>query len=872
MQALQVHYTSCRHGTLGSDGFQVRAVSEGIAPDELREIVGRSAYRRPLLADEPPDDVDYDTVYPVACRFYRLASGRMALTRASYSGVDYSGRAGNLFAHTLVLAPEDMDRRPAEYFLWPGWKRSLSAGEDDGPPPPLAAIPLADLNCPDLFSPDELRRFLGTQPDRAESLRSMVCAVFLGAGDSRSVMIRDQAPDLLYWIACLQRCFPYSIALTLDFSSYEYNTWRTPRIAATVEGSEIAFDQAQRNYQYYVFDRCGGQNSAMPVGEGGLDAAAADYADLVVTLLQHQPAGLDAFFTMAEKLGCRQADADLCLAARIHALARTQTSQVSAAYLADLVRFAVERADGALWRALVPVFEPPLRMLTAAGDSAGIQLRIRMLATAARMTGDKSGQQEAVAAWCSLIESSLAAGRLPVTDVIALRSDVAASGLDGETVLARALTAEDFLRRLAGRISSLPVADMASDLMALVLDAVRVLGSASPLEDPKVAVFLHSLMADGQVFRSVLLSLLSSHSEPAAIAALCRRLAGSDPHSVSLLGGVLAAALPALSPDVAMAVRKGLPQDLVMAEWMAVTDTAPAPVDAFLRFRDQVIDNLPSIGREACAELTTALMERLDERNAAVLARALLSRGKLKLLPKPHLERSLELLNRQIRLDPNDKASGALATAMSDLSAEHELCPNRSRLFQVVQEAGTLAEKFPMDTLGACGQDLAGLDPGEYAALVEFLLEKSVCTPRRRRNVGHAEVIHRLYCTRSADVFTKSYASWLKRAGEVLPPEAMVQLADTWIERDERYRPGRNLGQMAPAVMPVFAAAVAGMSTKERDRFFDDLYGQKQPLTRTFAKRIEELGTLVEEENRSMLGRIGGLIGKGVRRVLGGGH
>ena len=47
MMALQLHYTSCQAGLLGSPGFQTRAISDGIVPEERVRIerMGFTAFR-----------------------------------------------------------------------------------------------------------------------------------------------------------------------------------------------------------------------------------------------------------------------------------------------------------------------------------------------------------------------------------------------------------------------------------------------------------------------------------------------------------------------------------------------------------------------------------------------------------------------------------------------------------------------------------------------------------------------------------------------------------------------------------------------------------------------------------------------------------
>src|SRR5689334_15719663 len=146
MKALQLHYTSCRRGQSGNAGFQTRTLSAGIRPDEQREIERRGIYRPPRDARPDPSPEEIARDFPRALRFYRLESGRLAITLSTYVGRDYSGRWGNFFAHTLVLEAEPAKLWPIDFYEWPGWKAGLSENEDtEEVPTPLPAVDLSAL-------------------------------------------------------------------------------------------------------------------------------------------------------------------------------------------------------------------------------------------------------------------------------------------------------------------------------------------------------------------------------------------------------------------------------------------------------------------------------------------------------------------------------------------------------------------------------------------------------------------------------------------------------------------------------------------------------------------------------------------------------
>ena len=140
MRVLQVQYTSCRRGQGAGSGFQIRNSSDGISTSELAEIARLGNYRAPTGAG---DRAEGGSGYPVVLRYMRLESGRWALIHSVYSGLDYSGRAGNFMAHSLLVEAGSLPRLATDYLSWGGWKTALADGEDTTElPPTLDAIEL----------------------------------------------------------------------------------------------------------------------------------------------------------------------------------------------------------------------------------------------------------------------------------------------------------------------------------------------------------------------------------------------------------------------------------------------------------------------------------------------------------------------------------------------------------------------------------------------------------------------------------------------------------------------------------------------------------------------------------------------------------
>jgi hypothetical protein len=312
MKALQLHYTSCRRGLGGSAGFQTRAVTPGLALDDQREIERRGAYRPPRdLPPEPtPDEITQ--LFPSALRSYRLPSGHLALTRASYAGRDYTGRWGNFFAHTLVLAEgPPAELWPIDLYEWPGWQLRLAAEDDtEATPPELPVVTLDRSQAGESFRWPELQEFLRERSGRVERLANLGRALLLALETARPVVVRDTPNAGLYWSACLQKLLPPALAWPLSWSSYQDDSRTSAQVNATSGETDFVFTEAEARFRFYLFDGEDGLASELP-------AATDDYPAVAAGWLAHEPARLVAFFAFVERLQLPQPGVELEVACHL---------------------------------------------------------------------------------------------------------------------------------------------------------------------------------------------------------------------------------------------------------------------------------------------------------------------------------------------------------------------------------------------------------------------------------------------------------------------------------------------------------------------------------------------------------------------------
>jgi hypothetical protein len=295
MNALQVHYTSCRRGHSSSSGFQVRSCSPGLSPAELLEIARFGNYRPPNLSNKSSERGN--NAYPVALRYRQLQSGRYALIHSCYSGRDYSGREGNFMAHTLVPEQGPLSVRPTNYLDWAGWKLRLAEAEDTTElPPPLPPIDLTDPVGQARNGGD----FVAATPNGEAILIDLLTALVLVRATSRRIVIRDLPDHGWRWIACLLELVPLGSALDVTISTYQFDPIDAADVNATVDGSSFSFNATQRDYEFFLFEPATGLRPNFPDRDRELLADARRYADTIVRWYLHEPGHMQKFASFME--------------------------------------------------------------------------------------------------------------------------------------------------------------------------------------------------------------------------------------------------------------------------------------------------------------------------------------------------------------------------------------------------------------------------------------------------------------------------------------------------------------------------------------------------------------------------------------------
>lgn len=142
MKIYQVIYTSVKHclsdpalGLTNQEGYRVYSCSQGLAKEDLTEIIRFSNYRLPknnqVKYSLTPGDPTVPGKFPKTFRTLRLGSGKYAAIQSVYAGRDFHGRDGNFFAHALIFDEVGDDFFPEQYYHSPVFRTHLTKKEFD---------------------------------------------------------------------------------------------------------------------------------------------------------------------------------------------------------------------------------------------------------------------------------------------------------------------------------------------------------------------------------------------------------------------------------------------------------------------------------------------------------------------------------------------------------------------------------------------------------------------------------------------------------------------------------------------------------------------------------------------------------------------
>ncbi len=861
-RALQLHYTSCRRGRSGNAGFQVRALSAGITPDEQREIERRGVYRPPRDA---PEDAGAEAItrdFPVALRFYTLESGRRALTRSCYSGRDYSGRWGNYFAHTLVFdngsAPPLW---PIDYYEWPHWHQGLEPAEDtEETPPPLPAIDLGEVEPAESFTFEEISAFLREESGRAELLARMGRAVLLSLEDSRAVVIRDKAINNPYWIASIQKLFPPLHAAELSYSSYQEDPRDCATVNATAGETDFTFGDPERRYQFYMFDLAGGRHSEVP--------EAADYPAAAARWLAEGPAELERFFEFMQLFAHRKVEPQLLSALHLFELYRRRDRHLEGEALAAMIRFAARwaRPEGRV--ELMEVIAAAVERsggLRRTEDYDGV---IRFLAEGAAATGQPRHRELTFSVWLQLLDDQVV-GRghgLEVAQSCRRTLENTLGAHSGEWAR-RLLDTE----RWSGWRDRLPqlAPEALVFLLRLTWHGLDLLRRRPVCEQPEVALLVRALAdRSSERGRLALMALEAVPAEAEALAAVSRLAAGEAPSAGSreesrsnrvtvgrALGRILARTPPAVATATRLELDDAAGWDLLFGEWLELRDQAEDLRKAYGEYRQTVLAAVPGYGQKCGSWVGKSLLDHVSQADGVSLALEWLASSEVDRLSADLVRRCVELANRAVELDPRSRRNQDTARLVAETAARRqiELRPDRPALRRALAGVGKARSEADLG-LDALRPALAGIDAADYGYFLATFLRPALELTGAKNQ--HRRVLLALLRTEHPTLFEKAYRDFFRAQRKSRWSESLQGALKLWLWLDASQSADKPLARFEKTALGELVRILSRLSAR---RYQAVRKGVRPRLERVTA-RWQRVEAAVEDRKRGPLARLKGFL------------
>lgn len=217
-------YYTCTIGV--SHGFQVYAKSSNIDSNtEEDRIIKASAYGLPAHLKRN-EATEHEQIIiqqsPTKFAFYKLKSGRYAMTNVTYSGKDYTGRTGNFFADTVVFDRKALQQpkvRPIDYFASQSFKKALNETEAQNPQAVMTDETALEKGYE--ISYESILSFI-TLPGNLEKYKALLQAVLGFPTHGKNIIIVDSVENIPKWIAAVQYSLPEKFAWHIPFVTYTH--------------------------------------------------------------------------------------------------------------------------------------------------------------------------------------------------------------------------------------------------------------------------------------------------------------------------------------------------------------------------------------------------------------------------------------------------------------------------------------------------------------------------------------------------------------------------------------------------------------------------------------------------------------------------
>lgn len=285
----QLFYTSCIEGRSmsGHSGFQIRAASRSLSPDEQQQVAAACIYELP---DDVPADIPPERA-PRRLALFDLPNLGRVLAHVCHARPDpETGRVGNYFVHAVVGTRGELDAGMAIRT----WRSRFWETADRDGPTELRDVERRDLVPGAAFSESNVPALVAKHRRELEFLLRG-----LTAGSAEHLYLCTDPEAMAACVFGLTFLLPKAAAAELTFSTYESNPLaRAARLVASYGGEGTSKDLDGQCYDgvgYGFNPRSGKVSPGLPV--------ASEFVAFALEASIERPAELRQFLQRCEGLG-----------------------------------------------------------------------------------------------------------------------------------------------------------------------------------------------------------------------------------------------------------------------------------------------------------------------------------------------------------------------------------------------------------------------------------------------------------------------------------------------------------------------------------------------------------------------------------------
>lgn len=771
IEALQLHYTSCRHGLSGHAGFQTRAISEGITPEEQRAMERIGIYEPPrdLPLEPAPNDILEN--FPKAFRSLFLETKRLAVIRSVYVGQDYTGRWGNYFSHGLVLNNFPNDLWPIDFYEWSGWKEKISQDEDSSE----TSFQLQPANLqPDesAYSFTELQEFLKEDTNRTNHLANMIRAILMQRETSRSLVIREELENTgLFWIACIQKSFSPAHQKELSCSSYQFDPRACLALNVTQGETDFILGESERQYQFYVFDFIDNQFSDTKKQPG-------DYANIVSTWMAEQPETLNKFHRFCGLFNHDDLNDGLLSILCLFQLSIGEKTKLDEDELVNVLRFVNSQAKESAFEKVFDVLSSVAKFLVESEDSTSMVHLARFFLKSAYATKNSKYRESAYLLMIRMLDKIMFQHNGSIDEVIKLRAEAKQAFESFEIEFAELFLSKEHLSKINKNINMMSDKMLSVAMRELVFAVHASEKNKVVYEDENIQEFIKNTVLAKVPKLSRLGWLFELFvDDPRKVAGIYAYITQILEHDISddytidestkALAELLSEILAKTSSEYRFKLineMKSCPASwpLLRKEWKNNIRGRRNKIAAHSEYQQRILNDHSEYAKQYSPDLAEELWEILSEKERPDQAISWIQ-GQETLCFSPAFVRSIfQMASKKVSFNPRDSESSKLAELLADWLPKFDIIlrPNRLKLRNAVT---MVSEKvaFKDHPLSEISQILAEADKKTYEEFIMIYLPIVLNLPDHY--LQHGKIIKHTLIPIHLNIFKKAYKLFFKQ-------------------------------------------------------------------------------------------------------------